>query len=108
MPGSALTESLRDLVPAKRVFGDPVHADGVVVVPVAVVLGGGGLGGGSGNDGEAGEGGGIALRARPVGAFVIEDGTVRWRPALDLDRLVAWVGIAVLTYVWRRSRDKRR
>jgi uncharacterized spore protein YtfJ len=89
---------LRRALRTRDVFGKPVKSGGVTVVPVASVLGGGGGGfyqreGGSspsspaGPDPESNEGLGFGFLARPVGAYVIRDGKVRWRPAVDVTRL---------------------
>ncbi|MFC8527367.1 spore germination protein GerW family protein [Nocardia sp. NPDC057227] len=77
-----------DSMTVRRVYGEPIERDGVLVIPAAAVSGGGGSGGGAKADGEHGEGTGFGLSAKPVGAFVIKDGTVRWRPALDVNRTV--------------------
>jgi uncharacterized spore protein YtfJ len=80
-----LLEQARDAMSVRRVFGKPVEADGVIVIPAARVVGGAGGGNGEGPDGRGqGEGAGFGMIARPVGAFVIKDGTVRWKPAVDL------------------------
>ena len=79
----------------KRVFGEAYEHDGITVVPVASVRGTGGGGGGGDNEGNGGSGGGFAMAARPVGAFVIRDGDVSWRPAYDATR-VALLGELVL------------
>jgi uncharacterized spore protein YtfJ len=78
-----LLSGARDAISVRRVFGDPIERDGVTVVPVAAVGGGGGGGGDNENNG----GGGFGLRARPVGAYVIRDGEVTWKPAIDVSRL---------------------
>jgi hypothetical protein len=64
-------------------------------MPVATVIGGAGGGtaaeaGGEGQGGgPSGTGGGYGLRATPAGVYVIkDDGTVRWEPALDLNRVI--------------------
>ena len=46
----------------------------------------------------------LALAARPVGAFVIKDGDVRWRPAIDLNRVIL-VGqvVAIVALLTLRS-----
>ena len=77
----------QDTITVKRVYGEPIEKDGLTIIPAASVAGGGG--GGSGADAGA-EGGGVGfgIRARPVGAFVIKDGDVRWQPALDLNRII--------------------
>jgi len=91
--------SAREAITVRRVFGEPYERDGVTIIPVASVMGGGG--GGSGRDagGASGDGGGFGVRARPVGAFVIRDGGVRWEPALDLNR-ITW---EARSSAWRPS-----
>jgi uncharacterized spore protein YtfJ len=83
----ALSDS-SNAVSAKRVFGKPYERDGVVVIPAAKVIGGGGGGGGEQGDGSAGAGFGFGLGGQPVGAYVIKNGKVRWKPALDLNAIV--------------------
>jgi uncharacterized spore protein YtfJ len=94
--GAAL-QDIRETVEraAGKVFGEPIHQDGVTVLPVAAVATGGGAGGGSapsrGGDkagGQTGEGGGFGLMAKPAGAFVIKGGSVKWRPAFDANRVI--------------------
>lgn len=86
---------------AKRVYAKPVESGGVTVIPAARVMGGAGGGNGEGPDGTGqGEGAGFGVMARPVGAFVIENGTVRWKPAIDLLPLL---GIALLLLLAARS-----
>jgi uncharacterized spore protein YtfJ len=94
----------------RRVFGEPVERDGVVVVPVAVVraAAGGGSGRGPEEAGGEGLGGGYGFTARPAGVFVIRDGDVEWRPAVDVTalalggQLVAIVGLLVVRSILRR------
>ena len=64
--------------------GVPFEKDGLTIILAAEVAGGGGGGGGP-----EGTGGGVGygVKARPVGAFVIKDGAVRWEPAIDTTRL---------------------
>jgi uncharacterized spore protein YtfJ len=77
-------QQARDAITVRRVYGDPYQEEGVTVIPAAHVMGGGGGGGDTlGNGGT-----GFGLSARPVGAFVIKDGDVQWRPALDLNRTI--------------------
>jgi len=47
--------------------------------------------------GEEGSGGGFGLNAKPAGAYVIRDGRVSWRPAVDVNRLIAVAGAVVIT-----------
>ena len=88
----------RDAMSVKRVFGDPIENEGVTVVPVARVAGGGGGGGDDENNGGAGFG----LTAKPAGVFVIKDGEVTWKPAID-PGLILLTGLAVLA-VWRLAK----
>jgi hypothetical protein len=70
---------------ARRVYSEPYRQDGITVITAAAVRGGGGMNlGASDRDG----GGGMGLSARPVGAYVIRDGRVAWKPAFDFTRLV--------------------
>ena len=78
----------RSAASARRVYGKPYERNGVTVIPAARVSGGYGGGGGTANDGSDGSGFGVGLHARPVGAFVITKGKVRWKPALDLTSVV--------------------
>jgi uncharacterized spore protein YtfJ len=79
----------RDTLTVKRVFGEPYEKDGVTIIPAARVGGGAGGGGGEGAEGEGkGSGSGFGMGARPVGAFVIRDGELRWRPVVDVNRIV--------------------
>jgi len=100
----------RDAMTVKRVFGDPYEKDGVTVIPVANVMGGAGGGGGGGAgapsgtgdaavaDGayQAGYGIGYGLRATPAGVYVIKDGGVEWKPALDANRLALQRAAAII------------
>ncbi|WP_203907646.1 spore germination protein GerW family protein [Rhizocola hellebori] len=78
-----------DSTAAQKVFGSPISQDGITVVPVAKVSGGGGGGGGVDGKGESGgEGGGVGVSAKPLGVFVIKDGKVGWRPAIDINKVI--------------------
>ena len=96
----------RDAITVKRVFGDPYEKDGITIIPAASVSGGGGGGGGEGPPGEGGgSGSGFGMGARPAGAFIIENGTVRWQPAVDPNRLI---GLAIVALLVLRSVAKTR
>jgi uncharacterized spore protein YtfJ len=81
----------------RRVFGDPIEKDGVLIVPVATL--GGGVGGGQGPAakaaGAAAEepapvswGGGGMWSAKPAGVYVLKNGEVSWIPAVDQNRTI--------------------
>ena len=92
---AGLLNALREVVEgatASRVFGTPIVQDGSIVLPVAKVSGGAGGGSGKGpaEDGQeaGGVGGGAGLSAKALGVFVIRNGKVAWRPAVDPDRVI--------------------
>lgn len=107
MKVNEVLSNARDAISVKRVFGEPYERDGLTVIPAAVV--GGGAGGGTGHDdkGQEGEGGGFGVSGRPAGAYVIQDGQVSWRPAVDPNRIVVMVGLAVIAYLLSRPRLAR-
>jgi hypothetical protein len=47
------------------------------------------------------------VAGRPAGAFVIKDGQVSWRPAVDPNRIITMVGLVVIAYVLSRPRLAR-
>jgi uncharacterized spore protein YtfJ len=82
-------DQARDTLTVKRVFGEPYEKDGVTVIPAARVQGGAGGGTGEDPNGQGrGSGSGFGVTARPVGAFIIRDGDLNWRPAVDVNRIV--------------------
>lgn len=109
-----MASRVQDAVSVRRVFGEPYTHDGVMVIPVASV--GAGAGGGSGRDGEHdshGEGGGFGGGGRPIGAYVVRDGEVTWRPAVDINRVIGWAGAVLVGLFWsvaqvQRTRAKTR
>jgi uncharacterized spore protein YtfJ len=86
---------------AGRVFGTPIVQDGLTVLPVAKISGGGGGGNGNGPLSEGhetgGTGGGLGLSAKPLGVFVIADGKVSWRPAIDVNKVILGGQIVAVT-----------
>ena len=79
----------RDSMTVKRVYGEPYEKDGVTVIPAARVQGGAGTGGGEDPQGQGrGSGSGFGVTARPVGAFIIREGELSWRPAVDVNRII--------------------
>ena len=82
------TAQARDALTVKRVFGEPYEQDGLTIIPAARVQGA--VGAGSGEDPQSqgkGSGGGFGMTARPVGAFIIREGELTWRPAVDATRI---------------------
>ena len=82
-----LLERAREGMEGRRVYGEPYEGDGITVIPAASVRGGAGGGAGSADEGEGG-GGGFGLVAKPAGAWIIKDGEVSWKPAVDPNRIV--------------------
>jgi uncharacterized spore protein YtfJ len=104
-----MVSTARDTLTVRRVYGEPYEKDGVTVIPVASVSGGGGGGGGHDAEGQEGEGGGFGMSAKPAGVYVVEGGHVRWRPAIDVNRLVgSLVVLLVATMVTRVRLQKLR
>jgi uncharacterized spore protein YtfJ len=98
----------REAATARMVFAEPYEKDGVTVIAAARIAGGGGGGTGQDRAGRRGDGGGLGLVAKPVGAFVIKDGDVHWRPAVDVDRLLATIGAAIVAGLFVGTRRKRK
>jgi hypothetical protein len=69
----------RDAMTAKRVFGKAYEQEGVVLIPVAKISGGGG---------GRGKRGGFGMRGQPIGAFVVRGDKVRWKPVVDVNGLL--------------------
>ena len=97
----------KDSITVRRVFGEPYEKDGLTVIPAAAVTGGAGGGSGQDDKGQEGGGGGFGVNGRPAGAFVIKDGQVSWRPAVDPNGIVMVVGVAVVAYLLTRPRMAR-
>jgi uncharacterized spore protein YtfJ len=79
---------------ASDVFGTPYEKNGITIIPAAKIAGGAG-GGGDQQSLQAG-GVGFGVSSRPVGAFVIKGGEVRWQPALDLNRVILVSQVVVI------------
>ena len=96
-------ETIRNVIDgaaAGKVFGAPITQDGLTILPVAKVSGGGGGGGGTSpaEDGRdaSGSGGGVGTSAKPLGVFVIKEGNVGWRPAVDVNKVIVGGQIVVV------------
>ena len=95
---------LQSLLGDALVYGEPIERGNVTVIPASMVLAGGGGGGGDdAKSGGSGEGGGMGLVARPVGAYVIRGDEVAWKPAISpgVVVLVALLGARVIRRVIR-------
>jgi uncharacterized spore protein YtfJ len=106
-----LLAQLASDITVHRVFGEPYERDGVTIIPAAAVRGGGA--GRSERPEKADRkegGGGLGLVARPVGAYVISDGKVRWEPAFDLNRAIlgGQIVVAVVALLVRWALAGRR
>lgn len=84
----------RDALSVKRAFGDAYDLDGLTVIPVARVAGGAGGGAGEGEGGQEGEGSGsgfgsgYGLGVTPIGVYEVRDGSLEWKPSVDVNRMV--------------------
>ena len=98
---SEMLEGAREAITVRRVYGDPIERDGILIIPAADVRGGGG----GGSDANDNGGGGFGIAARPVGVYVVRGHDVQWEPAVDVTRtavmgmLTAIVGLVVLRSV---------
>lgn len=100
----SITERIQQEFRARIVYHDPIERDGITLVPAARVMGGGG-----GGDGPEGEGGGFGMSATPSGAWIIQGGRARWKPAVDVLVLVAGgylVAVAYLAFMWLTERSR--
>ncbi|MCV2393117.1 spore germination protein GerW family protein [Actinotalea sp. M2MS4P-6] len=107
-----LVKGARDALTVGRVFGEPIERGEVTVIPVAKAMGGSGGATGEGSKGDGGGAGGFGLKVKPAGVYVIENGHVRWIPAVEPARLLLAAGLtaaAVLAATGRlaRARDAR-
>jgi len=98
----------QDAITVRKVYGEPFEKDGLTVIPAARVMGGSGGGIGQDEGGQQGEGGGFGLVARPAGAFVIREGEISWRPAVDPTTVIAAAAaiaiVAIVAGAWARVR----
>ncbi|WP_037321367.1 sporulation protein [Amycolatopsis orientalis] len=99
-----LLKKAKNGLETKMVYGEPHHVDGVTVI-VAATVGTGGAGADSRDEsGHSGEGGGFGLSAKPVGAYVIKDGKLRWEPAIDVNRLLTTFGMIAVAALFAATR----
>ena len=105
--------SLGSSANVKTVFGEPIHAEGKTVVPVAKVAYGFGAGGGHGHlksNGGSGEqpeggGGGGGVRAFPAGVLEITHDRTRFVAFPNVRLILGTLGAGILIgqlFQWRR------
>ena len=104
MDVTEVLEKARDAITVSRVYGEPYEKDGLTVIPAARVSGGGGGGSGKDDKGSDGSGGGFGVSGRPAGAYVIRNGDVSWRPAVDPNRIIGVVGLVLGAWLVSRPR----
>lgn len=109
MGSSGATGATRKVLTVRRVFGEPIERDGTTVIPAARLRGRAGGQRARKRGGVDASKSGLKLAARPAGALVMRDGVVSWRPAIDVNRIVAGgqlvtVSIAGLVYLMLRLR----
>ena len=108
---AALLGRIGDSISGHKSFGPAFEKDGILVIPVAYVFGGGG--GGESDEPakpearKKGSGGGYGLVTWPIGAYVVQDGQVRWVPAID-PAMMTTSGALAIAVVVRSLRRKRR
>ena len=122
-----------DNLSVRRAFGAAYEKDGTLIIPVAIVAGGGGGGAadpwhaipatGPGNSpvggppesdasplhsGRVDAGGGFGGLVLPAGAYVVQDGQVRWVPAVDVTIavLASLALVRMLARTWIRWRSR--
>lgn len=109
-----ITGTIQEIAQVKRIFGEPIHVDGVTIIPVARHGGGGGAGeGGMESEDGGGRGGGFGVGANLVGAYVVKDGHVTFVPAYDPQALATKVAVVAMAalFTWRsvaKARHKRK
>lgn len=100
-----LVTNAREAITVRRVYAEPYESGGLTVIVAATVSGG--AGGGAGKDDrkhQEGEGGGFGVNGRPVGAYVIEDGQVSWRPAIDVNSALVNLAVVLVVFLIARAR----
>ena len=96
METTELLDRARDALTVRATIGEPIHAEGVVVIPVAKVRSGGGGGASPEGSKNPGQGGGFGTTSTPIGALVIKDGSVSWRPAVDVNKIILGGQVVVI------------
>lgn len=110
-----------------RAFGSAYEKNGSLVIPVALVAGGGGGGEGTSGapishaadeatsqddaeiegDASRGSGGGFGGMVMPVGVYVVKDEQVRWIPAINANLVIVAVFLTLRMIARARRRARR-
>lgn len=133
MDAENLLARLGDNLSVRRAFGTAYEKDGILIIPVALVAGGGGGGMGRPPGGDPAAdpdplpdggparhettpqdsarmdaGGGFGGLVLPAGAYVVKGDQVRWVPAVDTTIIVlaSLSLVRVLARTWTRSRRR--
>ena len=99
-------EGVRDNFTVRTVYGDPIEAEGVTVIPVAQTYFGFGGGGGGGRSGGSGGGGGGAVR--PMGFIEVTAKGARWVPITRAWQRIAMRALPIVIAVLARRALRRR
>jgi uncharacterized spore protein YtfJ len=127
MDVEGLMSKVAQSLSASRAFGPAYEKDGVMLIPVALVAGGGGGREGSNvplqEDDEdedltprgfesagraTGSGGGFGGVVLPVGAYVVKDEQVKWVPAVNPTVVLFTALVLVRMLLRARARSARR
>ncbi len=96
-------DRVRESLSAKYVYAEPIHQGDAIIIPAARIRGGAGGGEGRQEKG-AGSGAGFGLNATPAGAFIVRDGRVQWKPAVEVNRIVLGAQIVAALAIWMLGR----
>jgi uncharacterized spore protein YtfJ len=99
----ALLEQVGERLSVRRAFGPAYEHGGVLVIPVALSIGGGGGGHQPGDSST--EGGGFGGVVHPLGVYVVRDDRVRFLPTYDATVLVMGV-LSLLRALVRRQKGR--
>jgi uncharacterized spore protein YtfJ len=128
MDAESLLAKVSDNLSVRRAFGTAYEKDGMLIIPVAMVAGGGGAGTSRKRDstarpdeptepdataaepGPADAGGGFGGLVLPTGAYVVKGDQVRWVSAVDTTIIVlaSLAMVRIFTRAWSRRRRARR
>ena len=115
MDAGNLLEKVSDHLSVRRAFGPAYERDGTLIIPVALVAGGGGAGTASKtgkttpappDPAPRDSGGGFGGLVLPAGVYVVKGDQVKWVPAVDTTIVVlaSLALVRLLTRTWTRRR----